>query len=300
MSVAALASGCDSRAKASEPAGARAETKSREYESCGATMQCADELRCFANECRRSARSTVGDYYAALGEATRAKGDLEGAIDAYNKALGHYDTEKLALPPDIDCAYGTTLAAAKQNKEHAELAARVLHRCILAVPAGSALRDHALLDLANLTDAGLDPLALGRTQLADVYLTRSPQKPSSDKVQVAVAANPPVDKKTFPMVTDRFAQPDLRASLVACWEQYTQAAKKDTLTVGLPVKWAYVASEYEDEPGKFIYKMDPPAAGLAGPDAAADTCVRAAVDPALKALTTVRDAFATKLQITIK
>ena len=32
------------------------------------------------------------------------------------------------LPPDVDCEYGTTLAAARAKKEQAELAARVLHR----------------------------------------------------------------------------------------------------------------------------------------------------------------------------
>ena len=127
--------GCDSRAKASDPGG-RSESKSKEYESCGASMHCADDLRCFDNACRRAARSTVGDYFAALGAQLRSKGELEAAVDAYNRALGHYDSEKIALPPDVDCAYGATLAAARTKKEHAELGARVLHRCLLAVPAG--------------------------------------------------------------------------------------------------------------------------------------------------------------------
>jgi tetratricopeptide (TPR) repeat protein len=296
----AAAAGCDSRAKASDPPGARAEAKSKEYESCGASMHCADELRCFDNVCRRAARSTVGDYYAALGAASKARGELEAAIDSYNKALGHYDSEKIALPPDVDCAYGATLAAARAKKEHAELGARVLHRCILAVPTGSPLRDRALAELATLTEAGLDPLALGRTALADVYLTRAPQKPASDKLQVSVTPTPAVDKKTFPMVTERLAQPDIKAALVACWEAYNAATKKDSMTVALPIRWAYIQPEYDDEAGRFAFKMEPAAGVGAGPDAVADQCARAAVEPALKGLTTVRDAFATKLTITVK
>ncbi len=292
--------GCDPRAKAADPPGARAEAKSKEYESCGASMHCQDDLRCFGNMCRRIVRSTVGDYYAALGAASKLRGELELAIDSYNKALGHYDSEKVALPPDLDCAYGATLTAAKANKEHAELAARVLHRCVLAVPVGSALRDGALAELANLTEAGLDPLALGRSQLADVYLTRAAQKPASDKLQVTVTPVPAVDKKTFPMVTERLAQPDIKAAMVACWEAYNQATKKDALTVGLPIKWAYLAPEFDDEAGKFLFKMDPSAGVAPGPELTADQCARAAVEPALKGLTTVRDAFATKLTITIK
>lgn len=296
----ASAAGCDSRAKASDPASARPESKSKEYESCGASMHCQDELRCFASVCRRSSRSNVGDYYAALGAQQVQRGELEPAIDSYNKSLGHYDSEKIGLPPDIDCAYGAALAANKQKKEHAELAARVLHRCVLALPVGSPLRDGAILQLAGLTDAGLDPLALGRTQLADVYLTRGAAKPSSDKVQISVMPSPPVDKKTFPEVTNRLAQADLRGPLIACWEQYTQATKKDTLAVAIGIKVSYLASEYEDEPGKYVTKIEPAAPLPAGPEATADQCVRAAVEPQLKALTTIRDAFATKLTIAIK
>jgi len=293
--------GCDSRAKASDPQGGRAESKSKEYESCGASMHCSDELRCFDNVCRRAARSNVGDYYAALGAQLRGKGDLEGAIDAYNKALGHYDSEKIALPPDVDCAYGTTLVAARAKKEHAELGARVLHRCILAVPSASPLREHALADLATLTEAGLDPLAIGRGQLADVYLTRAAAKPSSDKLGVTLSTNPSVDnKKTYPLIPERLAQPDVKSALIACWEAYNKEAKKDTLAVTIGLKSSYVASEYEDEPGKFAFKVEPNAKPPAGAEGTADQCVRAAVEPALKGLSGIRDAFSTKLTITIK
>jgi hypothetical protein len=291
--------GCDSRAKASDPQ-ARAESKSKEYESCGASLHCQDDLRCFDNVCRRTARSNVGDYFAALGAQQLAKGETEAAIDSYNRALGHYDSEKIGLPPDVDCAYGAALAAGKQKKEHAELAARVLHRCILAVPVGSILRDRALAQLATVSDAGLDPLALGRTQLADVYLTRGPQKPSSDKVGVSVAANPSIDKKTYHFIPERLAEADMKNALVACWEQYNTATHKDTLAVTVGIKVSYIASEYEDEAGVFTTKLEPAVAMPAGPEATADQCVRAAVEPAIKDLKTVRDAFATKLTITIK
>ncbi|HUS27377.1 MAG TPA: hypothetical protein VMZ53_02680 [Kofleriaceae bacterium] len=291
--------GCDSRAKASDPQ-VRSESKSKEYESCGASLHCQDDLRCFDNVCRRGARSNVGDYFAALGAQQLARGETEASIDSYNKALGHYDSEKIGLPPDVDCAYGAALAAGKQKKEHAELAARVLHRCILAVPVGSVLRTQALAQLAGITDAGLDPLSLGRTQLADVYLTRAPQKPSSDKIGVTIAANPPIDKKTYHFIPDRLAEQDMRNALVACWEQYNNATHKDTLVASVGVKVSYVASEYEDEPGSFSTKLEPAVAMPAGPEATADQCVRAAVEPAIKGLATLRDAFATKLTITIK
>src|SRR3569623_1477375 len=151
--LAASAVACDSRAKASDPSSVRSDQKSKELESCSTSSQCQDNLRCFDNTCKRTARSTVGDYYAALGAAQRARGDLEHALGSNNQALGHYDSEKLALPPDVDCAYGAALAAGKAKKEHAALGARVQHRSMLAVPVGSRLREQALAALATLSDA---------------------------------------------------------------------------------------------------------------------------------------------------
>lgn len=296
----ALVSACDSRAKASDPPGARAEQKSKEFESCGTSSHCADNLRCFENVCKRTARSTVGDYYAALGAAQKTKGDLETAIASYTTALGHYDSEKIALPPDIDCAFGSALVAAKGNKEHAGNGARVLHRCILAVPVGSPLRDRALIELTALADAGLDPLMLGRTAVADQYLTKSPTAPSTDKLTVSVAANPPVTGKTFTAIPDKLAEPEQRGGLLSCWQAYNAATHKDAVavTIGLTVK--YTPSEYEDETGIYSIKVDPPSALPAGPDASAEACVRGVVEPAIKDLKTLRDAFTTKLTITIK
>ena len=301
MCVLLLLAACDTRAKASDPLSGHAESKSKELESCSASMQCRDELRCFDNVCRRTNRSTVGDYYAALGSQLRGRGELEQAVEAYSKAVGHYGSEKIDVPADVDCAYGAALAAAKGKKEHAELGARVLHRCLLAVPVGSSLRDRALADLATLADAGLDPLAIGRTQLADVYLTRGAQKPSSDKVAVSLSTNPNVDsKKTYSLIPERLAQADVKSALVACWEAYNTTTKKDALAVTVSLKSSYQPSEYEDEPGRFSFKVEPGAAMAPGPEANADQCVRAAVEPALKGLSGIRDAFATKLTITIK
>ncbi|HEV7558153.1 MAG TPA: hypothetical protein VGO00_21945 [Kofleriaceae bacterium] len=298
-----LAGACDSKATASDPlGGGRSEQRSKEYESCSASSQCGDDLRCFEHTCRRTNRSTVGDYYAARGALLRTRGDSEGAVEAYTQALGHYDTEKLALPPDIDCAYGAALAGAKGKKEHVELGARVLHRCLLAVPVGSGLRDRALAELATLSDAGLDPLALGRNQPADVYLTKSAARPATDKLAITATGTPAVPAKSATLINDKLAEADLRNALVGCWDTYNTATKKDVLSVTIAMKSAYIASEYTDDPdaaGSFVLKIDPAANLPAGPDATADGCVRGVVEPAIKSLA-IRDQFSTKLAIAIK
>jgi hypothetical protein len=298
VSIACGTAGCDSRATASDPGAGRADQKSREYESCAASVQCQDELRCFDQTCRRTARSTVGDYYAAAGALARSRGELEAAIAAYAQALGHYDAEKIALPPDVDCAYGAALAAARRNKEHAELGARVLHRCALAVPAASRLREQALADLATLGDAGLDPVLLGAGKLADLYLTRSPARPSTDKLAITTTATPPPTAKSYQVIPDKLGQAEMRSGLVACWEAYNAATHKDALTVTIGLKTVFTPSDYEDEPGTFAVRFDPAAPG-AGPDAAAEGCVRQVVEPAIKSLK-LTDAFTTRLALTIK
>lgn len=297
----ALAAGCDSKATASDPQAAAkpAEQKSREYESCGASMHCMDNLRCFDHVCRRTARSAVGDFHAASGVAARQKGDVEAAILSYSQALNQYGAEKLEVPPDIDCAYGGTLAAARGKRENAELAARVLHRCILAAPVGGPLREGALASLATLAEVGLDPLAIGATKLADLYLTKAPQKPSSDKLVVSVAANPPTPSKSYALVSEKIQDAALRPAFVACWETYSAAAKKDALSVTLGIKVAFYRGEYEDEDtGGWSTKVEAPA-GSSGPEAAAEACVKAVVEPALKGLK-YTDGFNTKATITIK
>lgn len=299
VAVICLIAGCDSRATASEST-SRGEQRSKEFETCSASAQCVDELRCFDHTCRRTARSTVGDYFAALGQVARGKGELEASIADYAQAVSRYDLDKVALPPDVDCAYGAALVAGKAKKDHAELAARVLHRCVLAVPVGSPLRTQALVDLAGLADAGLDPALLGGNKTADLYLTRAPSRPSADKLTIAVAPNPPPPAKTATALTEKLSDPDIHTGLAACWTAYNAASQKEALTATIGVKATYIASDYEDEPGSFAVKLEPPAGLAAGsPEAAADACVRQLVEPAVKAVK-ITEAFSTKLAITIK
>ena len=296
-----FALGCDSKATASDPQSAapRPEQKSKEYESCGASMHCAEGLRCVQNQCMRSARSVVGDYLGVVGYLESKKNDHAASIASYASALAQYDVEKVPLPPDVDCAYGAALAEDRANKEHAELAARVLHRCVLATPAGSQARWDALGSLAQLgMESGLDPMLLGSTKTADIYLTKGAARPATDKLTVSVSATPQ-PAKSFTMITEKLGEADLKNALLACWDQYHGASKKAVLTATIGFKSGYVAAEYEDEPGRYVLKFDPPVALPPGPEATADTCVRSIVEPAIKTLK-IAEGFTTKLTVTVK
>src|SRR5688572_21230352 len=100
-----LVAACDTKATASDPqtgGGApRAEQKSRELESCGATLHCGENLRCSDQVCRRTARSAVGDYYAASAAAALARGEVDTAITQYAASINQYGAEKIqgGVPP---------------------------------------------------------------------------------------------------------------------------------------------------------------------------------------------------------
>ncbi len=295
---------CEARATTTDPhAGAgstaRAELKSREYETCSASAACQEGLRCLDSTCRRAARSTPGDYLAAVGTTARGRGEDTAAVAAFAQAEAQYATDKIELPPEVDCEYGGALVAAATGsraldetaKKHAELGARVLHRCVIAVPAGSMLRTRALADLALLGPLGLDPASIGSDKLADLYLTKEAAAPVAERVGIAAVASPVPAGRSFAQIPAAVSAGDLRPALLACWESH---ATKGELTVSLPLKSSYVTPEYDDQPGRYVLKLEPPAAPTAG-----ETCVRAALEPALKALK-YSDSFTTQLAITIR
>jgi hypothetical protein len=252
-------------------------------------MHCQDTLRCFENVCRRIARSVVGDYHAAFGRAATARGDLEPAVAAYATAIGQYEAEKIPVPPDLECSYGATLAAAKGKSDYAERAARVLHRCVLAIPAGSILRDQALAHLATLADNGLDPLLLGAAKPADLYLTKGAAAPATDKLQVAVTANPAIGAKSWPKI-EKLAG-ELKPALIDCWVKHNEATKKPELAASVELKVGYAANpDYEGE-GAWFTKVEPEGAGAA--------CVHAAVGEPIKKLK-LSEKIDSKVTFTVK
>ena len=291
--------GCDARATtAASPA--RADLKSRLLESCAATVDCQDGLRCFEQTCRRVDRSTLGDYQAAVAARAEAAGDLEAALAAYGEALSRYSAESLTTPVELDCAYGTALARGRADRERAELAARVLHRCLRAAPVGSGLRQAAFRQLAELGELGLDPQHLAAETAADVFLSKQPAAPRADALAVTVTADPAPPARTWPAITGKLTGAELRPALIKCWEAYYAAAKKPALAVTIPIKSRFVSDpDFEDE-GKFSVGLEDGDKPAGGDAAAADACVRAAIGPVLKKAEGVRDSFTAKLVLTIQ
>ncbi|HVV87966.1 MAG TPA: hypothetical protein VHE35_33225 [Kofleriaceae bacterium] len=295
----APAAGCDRKATASDPTAVSPARLSKELESCSATSQCADGLRCLDQLCQREARSMVGDFLAARGARALAANDVQASIAAYAEASAAYEGEKLTVPPDLDCAWGTALVAARAQKDKAELAARILHRCLLAMPPGGRLRAAALASLTELDGSGFDPRQLARPQLADLYLTKAPSKPDPASTNVTIAADPAPKGKTWPVIADRLGKPDVKEALQSCWSAAWDAREQRALVSKLAFKVTYLASDYDDEAGKYTFAAEPAGAASAG-SADSDACVKAAILAPLAELKGLRENVSTTLTVTIK
>jgi hypothetical protein len=286
--------GCNSDATAADPSPvAPPRLTSREFESCASSGDCSDELRCFDQVCRRTSRSVVGDYYAAVGSRAAASGDADSAVAAFAEALSRYDLDKIPLPPEVDCNYGAALAQNRGRKEQAELAARVLHRCISSVPVGADIRQRAFADLATLADMGLEPAVLAKSQSADLYLTRVVS--GNKRVPtVTVSAAPTPIGKTFNVVMTAVNAEPTKSALLRCWDVFASSTKQPALTVEVGAKARFVAPEYEEDPARYTISLDGSAGAGTSPEVVADACVRVALDAATKRTTGLRDAFVTK------
>jgi hypothetical protein len=107
----------------------------------------------------------------------------------------------------------------------------------------------------------------------------------------------PQPAKSFAAITDALnAQ---KTALISCWEAYNSASKKDAMAVTIGVKSGYAASEYEDEAGVWVLKLDTPTATAGTPEQAADACVRQILEPSLKAAK-LAEAFNSKVTVTLK
>jgi len=276
----ALAVACDPRAKAGNAAkgGGSGSQLSTEYESCTSSLECVPGLRCADEVCRSPKTSIVADYHAAVGRRALAEGKVDTAIAEYVEAVNQYKADdNVDVPVSLYCEQGAALVQARRNPEHAELAARVLHRCVLGTPNGSALRRRALDDLALLGDVGLDPLLLARAEPGDRYLTKAPKKPPTDSLRVTITGDVRTSSRSYQTFVTQMQSPAVRDMLAPCWEQYWKATSKTSLAVTVPLKHRFYEGVYESQDGYKLVVGDAAAPADAAL-AAATMCVSAAMN----------------------
>jgi len=240
--LATAAAACDPQATAANGAPRLDDPQlSKAGESCASSLDCRSGLRCLEQTCVPQRASVLGDLYAATGEAALAGGDVEAAIDAYTRAVNQYLADDLEPPPALYCAQGHALVEDRADATRGELAARVLHKCLLGASAGSIVRKRALRDLTLLVEVGLDPLLLARSAPADAYLTKDPQLPAPTELTVAVEAKGrKPSSRTYESWIEMLRSKDAKRALAPCWQKHW----KDSLD--LSFRYTYRLDEYDD------------------------------------------------------
>lgn len=276
--AAALAAlGCE--AKAQREGTAAADRLSAEYETCGATADCQEPLRCVDAMCRRGARTDVGDYHLAAGRLSLSRDNPDLAVKQLRDAERQYKNEKLEVPPEVYCALGGALSRLRSDPLKAEEAAAKLHRCLGGLPAGSELRRQALDELAVLGDVGFDPVHLGSREVADRYLTKAPRKPPLERLQVQATASPTSNRESFTKWMALLGGPQGKQAVAPCWSAWWKATKEKELVVTLPWRYHFYLDPEEESRDRGMLKVEryKPA-----PDpnlAAAQKCVEEALSP---------------------
>src|SRR6266568_9406297 len=168
--------------------------------------------------------SRLGEYYWVSGQVNTEKGRLGVAVDAFQRAISEFESEKKDVPAGLLCDYGAALRRRVGDARAAEQAARLLHRCFLTAAPGAPERTRSLRELVELEPAGLDPALVGRDTPSDTYLIRPAAKAPVDKLKVTVARTQKAGDRGYENWA-KFLEgnPDARAALARCFEPYWQA-----------------------------------------------------------------------------
>lgn len=288
-------SGCDTAAKSVVPMAEPATIRSEVYETCAATDDCVEPLRCVDETCLLDSRSRLGDYHAAAGRRALAQGELEDAAKFYNQAVTEYEKDKRTPPADLFCEQGVALTAARDDRQMGEAAARVLHRCLLGVPPGSAFAQRALDSLAVLSEVGLDATLLARAEPADLYLTGQPAAPDLSGLKLKVSVDGSSRKKSIASLVTVLGDGAAMSKFAPCWLAHWKKTKVPLLKVEVPLDYRFRLDEDDEARDKAIIE-----AGSDSGTSEADKCVgRAALEIAMEAAKGMRDDTRWKKKFTI-
>jgi hypothetical protein len=250
---------------------------STERETCAATADCVEGLACVDAVCRPRTTSRLGHYHWAAGEAAAAKKDFATATVEFQEAIGLFRAETKVVPTELSCAYGAALRRKPNDAKAWEQAARLLHRCVLDSPPGSAAFRAAMSELVELEAVGLDPAVLANTEEAPAYLTRAAKKTTPDKPALEVQQTNPSRDKGYEAFIN--AVRGVEPQLDKCWSAYVEASQKTTLSVVLDLKYRVVLGDDDLVVGAKLEIESAP--GLGGHDATAAQCVKDALAPAV-------------------
>jgi hypothetical protein len=236
-----------------------------------------------------SNRSRLGDLYAATGRRAVLAGDIEKASKSYNAAVTQYGKEKLTPPTDLLCEQGAAMAHGREDKQLAEAAARLLHKCVLVAPANSRLARQAFDALASLGEAGLDVEVIGRSETGDLYMSGQSMKPDLSGLKLTVTPQGKKNKKRgFATLVSALEGAASKQAFAACWERHWKKSKAESLSVEIPFEYRFFLDEDDESRDRATLKIGtrraPSDEGLASASQCVEDAARLAAAEAVKGM----------------
>jgi hypothetical protein len=219
---------CKPRVRAGDEAESR--PAASEWESCATTADCGEGLRCLAQTCRRAASSRLGEYNWVAGQVALERGQKEQATVRFEEAMSQFEKEQVEPPAGLLCDYGEALRRRAGDAKSSEQAARLLHRCLLAAPWGTAEHARALRELVELEPLGLDPSLVARDTAGDRYLVKEVKRPPP-VVKVEVTPKQVARDPGYQAWVARLGGDEVRKLLLGCWEKHGEGAEV-TVVIG--------------------------------------------------------------------
>lgn len=303
VGVASLAfvSGCDRSAGSSSEtsvAARAAPTATRpprsddpllEGETCTRTDDCPRTARCVDGHCVPITRSLQGEVLAERATRALATSRFQDGADAFRAAEIAFRERQLPVPSSVSCGLARALIGLNDRGGTAdarEQMARALATCLAAAPAGSAMADQAVAGLASLSERGLEPGALDRSDAA--LMTGHDPRPTAGNTRVHVTFTGTAEGSRQLLRAAVQSEP-VRQELVRCFLQWWANSHQSSDRGTLRVAFQHGVDDYDElaAPRVTVTPADLPPLQL-GADAGSDVhwlqCGASAVQTAVAGL----------------
>ncbi len=235
------------------------------------TGACPREQVCVGGVCRYLHASASGELLATGAAAQLQVGDVDGALESYDRAAEAYRSASAEVPPDVLC--GAALAALRAGTEHEqrEAAAARCDACFRGSLPGYAMRREVQSALARLRFDGLDVGAFDEAAPPTRFFSQEPSRPTTDAIEIAISFGES-DEAGFAELTERLRGDASQRIIGDCFVEDWQRSHERSLHADLLLK---LRTRLRDMGDYDIFEPEieiVPASGAGSPEGFA-TCV---------------------------
>jgi hypothetical protein len=202
------------------------------------TGSCPRGQVCVGGVCRYLRASATGELLATSAAAQLELGDVDGALESYDRAAEAYRAAETEVPPEVLC--GAALAALRHagagDREAREAAAARSDACFRASLPGYGLRREVQAALSRLRFDGLDVGAFDEPEPPTRFFSQEPTRPTTDAVEIAISFGES-EESGFTELSQRLRDEASQRIISECFATEWQRTHERTLRADLLLKF---------------------------------------------------------------